>query len=270
MVVVRLHDTSFRYPKQQTLVLRDVSLRIHSAEDIALVGHSGAGKSTLARVMARLLKPQHGTVSVRSPHGEHGRVGLVFQNPETQMVGLTVEEDIAFGAGNLGLDEKTLYSRVDEALHICNLTAMRHRPMNTLSGGEKQRVAIAAALAMQPACLILDEATAMLDQPARIALNEALANIRQQLGIALIKITHSLDEAIQADRIIVLSQGRVVADGKPWNVLWNPEQLAVWHLNAPQLYELARPFVAAGFIECQYVRTPKELANAVWAYISSK
>lgn len=270
MTIVELRNTSFQYPKQQFPALQHISLRIQSAENIALVGHSGAGKSTLARIMAGVLQPRHGTVTVHSSHGNPGRVGLVFQNPETQIIGLTVEEDVAFGAGNLSLDEKTLRLRVEEALHICNLLEMRNRPINTLSGGEKQRVAIAAALAMQPTCLILDEATAMLDQPARTALNEALANIQRQLGIALIQITPSLDEAVQADRIIVLYEGRIVADGAPWDVLWNPERLAAWRLNVPQLYKLARPFVEIGFEKCKYIRTPEELANTVWAYISNK
>lgn len=270
MAVVELIDVHYTYPQGDSSVLRGVSLSMEPGEEITLVGHGGAGKSTLARVMAGLLTPSQGLIRITAPHGESGRAGLVFQNPENQLVGLTVEEDVAFGPGNLGLGQKVIAERVAEALDVCGLTRMRERSLATLSGGEKQRVAIAGALAMHPTCLILDEATAMLDQPSQDELNRALQHVKERLGIAIVRITHSLDEALLADRVAVLFGGTIVATGQPWDVLWDPEQLATWGLAVPSLYRAARQFVDSGMPECRSVRTPKELAAAVWPYISKK
>lgn len=266
---VELVDVHFTYPRATAPVLRGVNLTLAAGEEVALVGHGGSGKSTLARIVAGLLRPQRGLVRVVTAAGEPGRVGLVFQNPENQLVGFTVEEDVAFGPGNLALAHAEVARRVDEALAVCGLTAMRRRPLATLSGGEKQRVAIAGALAMHPACLILDEATAMLDRPSRDELNAALRRIKEELGIAVLRITHSLNEALQADRVAVLFAGTIVASGEPWEVLWDPEQLSAWRLAVPPLYQAARRLAAAGLPECRRVRTAKELAAAVWPSFST-
>lgn len=269
MKVVEVTDLYFTYPKASTPVLRGVSFSLRAGEEVALVGHGGAGKSTLARLISGLLIPTQGSIVVRDAAGA-GRVGLVFQNPENQLVGLTVEEDIAFGPGNLGLPTHEIARRVDEAVAVCGLSGMRERPLSTLSGGEKQRVAIAGALAMHPTCLILDEATAMLDRPSQDDLNSALKRIKDELGIAILRITHALNEALYADRVLLLADGVIAAEGDPWDVLWDPEKLRELRLSVPPLYEAARLFVAADILESRQVRTPKELAATVWPCISKR
>lgn len=269
MAVVEVSDLHFSYPKVSTPILRGVSFQLQAGEEVALVGHGGVGKSTLARLIAGLLTPSHGTIRIEGPQGSK-RAGLVFQNPENQLVGMTVEEDVAFGPGNLGLDTNEIVYRVDQALAVCGLTSMRERPLATLSGGEKQRVAIAGALAMHPACLILDEATAMLDQPSQDQLNTALNRVKENLGIAILRITHALNEALHADRVLVLFDGFIVADGRPWDVLWDADQLSRWRLAVPPLYQAAHRFTSAGIADCRQVRTPKELATTIWPWISKK
>lgn len=268
-MAVELIDVHFTYHNGNAPVLRGVHFTLQPGEEVALVGHGGAGKSTLARLLAGLLVPTRGTVRVTQSSGQPGRAGLVFQNPENQLVGLTVEEDVAFGPGNLGLSQPEVAYRVDQALSVCGLTEMRERPLATLSGGEKQRVAIAGALAMHPTCLVLDEATAMLDQPSQDELNRALRRVKEELGIALLRITHALNEALQADRVAVLFDGAIVANGQPWEVLWDPVQLAAWRLSVPPLYRAAHRLVAADMPQCRQVRTVKELATAVWPSIST-
>lgn len=268
MAAVQLTDITYTYPGTTVPALSGVSFAIARGEEAALVGRGGAGKSTLGRVLAGLLEPDDGTVSITDTDGLPGRVGLVFQNPENQLIGLTVEEDVAFGPGNLGWPHGQIAQHVSDALAVCGLTAMRTRSVATLSGGEKQRVAIAGALAMQPTCLVLDEATAMLDRPSQQALNAALLNVKHQLGIAILRITHALDEALPADRVVVLHNGSIVANGHPWDVLWDADELAVWGLAPPALYKAARPLVDAGMHRCRQVRTAEELAHAVWPYIS--
>lgn len=269
MAVVEISDVHFTYPKSQGAVLSGVTFSLQAGEEVALVGHGGAGKSTLARLIAGLLTPSRGAVQVHGGDG-HRRAGLVFQNPENQLVGLTVEEDIAFGPGNLGLGSSEIAQRVDEALTVTGLIHMRERPLATLSGGEKQRVAIAGALAMHPACLILDEATAMLDQPSQDELNQALGRVKQELGVTILRITHALGEALHADRVLVLFDGTIAASGDPWDVLWDPEQMSQWRLAVPPLYHAARRFAAAGASTSRQVRTPKELASAIWPWILGK
>lgn len=269
MTVLEAKDLEFSYPNMHAPVLRGVSFSLQAGEEVALVGHGGAGKSTLARLLAGLLTPSRGSITVKGTDGT-GRVGLVFQNPENQLIGLTVEEDIAFGPGNLGLSAQEIRRRVDEAIVVCGLEALRQRPLATLSGGEKQRVAIAGALSMHPTCLVLDEATAMLDQPSQDELNRALQRVKERLGIAVLRITHALNEALTADRVLILTEGRIVAEGAPWDVLWDPVTLQEWRLAVPPLYRAARHFVEANLTGCRQVRTPKELASTLWPWISRK
>lgn len=269
VAAVQIVDVAYTYPADDAAVLSGVSLRIEAGEEIALVGHGGAGKSTLARLLSGLLTPTAGRIYITQADGKPGRVGLVFQNPENQLVGLTVEEDVAFGPGNLHLTQPEISARVDEALAVCGLTHMRERSLSTLSGGEKQRVAIAGALAMHPTCLVLDEATAMLDQPSQDELNRALHRVKDRLGIAILRITLAREEALHADRVAVLYKGSIVACGDPWDVLWNPDRLDAWGLALPTLYRAAHQFESAKVPDCRRVRTPKELAAAVLPYIPS-
>jgi energy-coupling factor transporter ATPase len=203
-------------------VLRGISLAIQPGEYVAIVGPNGSGKSTLARHFNGLLRPTAGRVRVagrdtRDPANTRAiraAVGMVFQHPESQMVATIVEEDVAFGPENLGVPHDELRVRVREALDMVGMWAERERPPHLLSAGQKQRVAIAAVLAMRPACLVLDEATSMLDPEGRDAVAGIIAELRRR-GTAVIAITHLMNEAARAERIIALAGGAVLLDGPP-------------------------------------------------------
>jgi energy-coupling factor transporter ATPase len=221
-------------------VLRGISLRIDAGEYVAVVGPNGSGKSTLARHFNALLRPTSGRVLVdgldtREP--AHTRtiratVGMVFQHPESQMVATIVEEDVAFGPENLGVPHAELRGRVREALELVGMWDARGRPPHLLSAGQKQRVAIAAVLAMRPACLVLDEATSMLDPEGREAVAAIIAEVRRR-GTAVVAITHLMNEAARADRIVVLHNGAVLLDAAPRDVFARADRLRDVGLDLP-------------------------------------
>lgn len=227
-------------------VLRGVSLRIDPGEYVAIVGPNGSGKSTLARHLNALLRPASGRVLVagldtRDPahtRAIRGTVGMVFQHPESQMVATIVEEDVAFGPENLGVPHAELRVRVREALELVGMWGARGRPPHLLSAGQKQRVAIAAVLAMRPACLVLDEATSMLDPEGREAVAAIIAEVRRR-GTAVVAITHLMNEAARADRIIVLAGGAVLLEGPPRRVFARAEALRDVGLDLPPVTAVA-------------------------------
>jgi energy-coupling factor transporter ATPase len=229
-----------------TPVLRGVSLAVSSGEHLAIIGPNGSGKSTLARHLNGLLRPTAGTVRVegmdtRDP--AHTRairrtVGMVFQHPESQMVATIVEEDVAFGPENLGVPYAELRRRVREALELVGMWEARDRPPHMLSAGQKQRVAIAGVLAMQPACVVLDEATSMLDPRGRIEVGQIVADLRRR-GTAIVSVTHLMNEAAIADRVIVLHQGTVRLSGTPREVFAHPDRLREIGLDLPPVAVLA-------------------------------
>lgn len=228
------------------LVLRGVSVNIDPGEVVAIVGANGSGKSTLARHLNALLRPTAGRVVVagldtRDPghtRAIRGTVGMVFQHPESQMVATIVEEDVAFGPENLGVPRADLRARVREALELVDMWTHRDRPPHLLSAGQKQRVAIAAVLAMRPACLVLDEATSMLDPEGREAVARIVAELRGR-GTAVVAITHLMSEAARADRIIVLAGGAVVLQGSPRHVFAQAERLRDVGLDLPPITDVA-------------------------------
>ncbi len=227
-------------------VLRGVSLAVYPGEHLAIIGPNGSGKSTLARHFNGLLRPTAGTVHVggmdtRDP--AHTRairrtVGMVFQHPESQMVATIVEEDVAFGPENLGVPLAELRRRVREALDVVGMWGARDRPPHLLSAGQKQRVAIAGVLAMQPACIVLDEATSMLDPRGRTEVAQVVAELRRR-GTAIVSITHLMNEAAAADRIIVLHRGMVHLTGAPREVFAHPDMLREIGLEVPVVALLA-------------------------------
>jgi energy-coupling factor transporter ATPase len=227
-------------------VLRGVSLAVHPGEHLAIIGPNGSGKSTLARHLNALLRPAAGTVRVggmdtRDP--AHTRairrtVGMVFQHPDSQMVATIVEEDVAFGPENLGVPYAELRQRVREALELVGMWEARDRPPHLLSAGQKQRVAIAGVLAMQPACVVLDEATSMLDPRGRAEVGQVAAELRRR-GTAIVSITHLMNEAAAADRVIVLHQGQVRLAGTPREVFARPDLLRGIGLDLPPVAVLA-------------------------------
>ena len=227
-------------------VLNDISLDIFKGEFVAVLGHNGCGKSTLAKLCNAIYEPDEGSVTVNgipSDSEENGdairrTVGMVFQNPDNQIVATIVEDDVAFGPENLGVEPKEIRRRVDEALKCVNMYEMREREPHKLSGGQKQRVAIAGVIAMQTECIIFDEPTAMLDPMGRLEVMQTIQRLNKELGITIVLITHFMDEAVNADRVIVMDNGRIIDDGTPRDVFSKTDFLREHGLDVPQSTEL--------------------------------
>ncbi len=234
------------HPGNGRHVLQGISLCVFPGEHLAIIGPNGSGKSTLARHLNALLRPTAGTVRVRGMDTRdpaHTRairqtVGMVFQHPESQMVATIVEEDVAFGPENLGVPHVELRRRVREALEVVGMWEARERPPHLLSAGQRQRVAIAGVIAMQPACVVLDEATSMLDPRGRVEVAGVVAELRRS-GNAIVSITHLMREAAAADRVVVLSEGAVLMDDTPRRVFARTEALREIGLDLPPVAALA-------------------------------
>lgn len=224
-----------------------VSFRVRKGEFVAVLGHNGSGKSTLAKHINAILLPGEGTVYVDGIDTSDGgmlweirqRVGMVFQNPDNQIVNNVVEEDVGFGPENLGVPTKEIWSRVEESLKKVGMYRNRKDCPNNLSGGQKQRVAIAGVLAMRPKCIVFDESTAMLDPCGRRDVLEAVREINEKEGITILWITHFMDEVTQADRVLVMNEGELVMGGKPKEIFSQTDKLKKYHLDVPQVTELA-------------------------------
>ena len=251
--IIKAEHLGFSYPDatpDQPPVLTDVNLEIEAGSFVAILGHNGSGKSTLAKHINALLTPTQGKLWVDGldtslpenllPIRE--KVGMVFQNPDNQIVASVVEEDVAFGPENMGVPPKEIRERVDRALNMVGMYEFREHSPHLLSGGQKQRVAIAGIIAMMPQCIILDEATAMLDPIGRRETIDTIRMLNRDYGITVVLITHHMDEAAQAQRLIVMSQGHVLADGTPKAVFQQVEPLRSAGLAVPEttalLYEL--------------------------------
>lgn len=252
--LIEFNNVSFAYeadeeaPSEKKEALSGVSLDIFKGEFLAVLGHNGSGKSTLAKLCNAIFEPTQGTVSVKGiiPDTEEKAdevrrtVGMVFQNPDNQIVATIVEDDVAFGPENLGIEPKEIRRRVDEALKAVNMYDLRHREPHKLSGGQKQRVAIAGVIAMQTECIIFDEPTAMLDPKGREEVMQTIIRLNKELGITIVLITHFMDEAVQADRIAVMNKGRIIMQGTPREVFSQEEKLSECGLDLPQSTELCR------------------------------
>ncbi|MGE5577662.1 MAG: energy-coupling factor transporter ATPase [Syntrophothermus sp.] len=255
--LIRVEGLTHIYQTRQGQELRavdGVDLEIEPGEFIAIIGHNGSGKSTLAKHFNALLTPTSGRVLVAGiSTSDTGRlweirqkVGMVFQNPDNQIVATTVEEDVAFGPENLGVAPAEIRRRVDEALQAVGMEEyVRHAP-HLLSGGQKQRVAIAGVLAMRPACIVLDEPTAMLDPVGREEVLHTIKRLNQEEGITVILITHFMEEAVEAGRVIVMEKGKIVMDGKPKEVFSQVRRLKELHLDVPPITELAQSLAGEG------------------------
>ena len=227
--------------------VRDVSLDIREGEFVAILGHNGSGKSTLAKHMNALLLPTEGTIwigGMDSRDEDHlwdirQTAGMVFQNPDNQIIASVVEEDVGFGPENIGVPTEEIWKRVDECLKAVGMTAYRKKSPNRLSGGQKQRVAIAGVMAMEPKCIVLDEPTAMLDPNGRREVIRTVRELNRQKGITVILITHYMEEVINADRIIVMDEGEIVMEGTPEEIFSRVEELVRYRLDVPQVTELA-------------------------------
>ena len=236
------------YEKNSAPALSNVDFSVEKGEFVAVLGHNGSGKSTLAKLCNAIYEPTSGTVRVKGIVADNDDkadevrriVGMVFQNPDNQIVATVVEDDVAFGPENLGVEPTEIRRRVDEALKAVNMYDHRHREPHKLSGGQKQRVAIAGVLAMQTECIVLDEPTAMLDPMGREEVMNTVHRMNKEMGITVVLITHFMDEAVKADRVVVMDSGRIVMQGKPREIFSRVEELRSHGLDVPQSTELCR------------------------------
>ncbi|WPC09438.1 energy-coupling factor ABC transporter ATP-binding protein [Globicatella sp. PHS-GS-PNBC-21-1553] len=238
--VIEVKDLTFRYFESEQLALNNVSLSINKNEWVAIIGPNGSGKSTLAKVINGLLVPEAGEVYINSlllneesVWDIRRLVGMVFQNPDNQFVGATVEDDVAFGLENHGVERDEMLARIEEALEQVRMTEYKKSEPARLSGGQKQRVAIAGVLALRPEVIILDEATAMLDPVGRKEVIAAVKAIKEKYNLTVISITHDIDEASNADRIIVMNQGKLVRQDDPYNIFILGDELIKMGLDIP-------------------------------------
>jgi len=240
--------------EETTRAIDDVSLDIRQGDFVAILGHNGSGKSTFAKHVNALLLPTEGTVWISDiPTSDESHIwdirkaaGMVFQNPDNQIIGNVVEEDVGFGPENMGVPTDEIWKRVDESLEAVGMTAYRMKSPNRLSGGQKQRVAIAGVMAMRPQCIVLDEPTAMLDPNGRKEVIKTIHQLNQQEGITVLLITHYMEEVIDADRVIVMDDGKIVMDGTPREIFSNVRELKEYRLDVPQVTELAFELKEAG------------------------
>ncbi|MDD6021090.1 MAG: energy-coupling factor transporter ATPase [Oscillospiraceae bacterium] len=248
--IIDFENVTFRYDEQEENskeVLRNINLSVEKGSFVAVLGHNGSGKSTLAKLTNAILVPQEGKVLVEGidtadedrKNDIRRKVGMVFQNPDNQIVATMVEDDVAFGPENLGVDPKEIRRRVDESLKAVGMFDYRLHEPHKLSGGQKQRVAIAGVIAMQTDCIVLDEPTAMLDPRGRKEVMDTVKRLNRDMGITIIFITHYMDEAVQADRVIVIDDGRIRYDGTPGNVFRHIKEIKKIGLDVPQATELS-------------------------------
>ena len=282
MDMIETKNLAFAYPADegeiQTLALRDVSVSIEKGSFVVVLGHNGSGKSTFAKCLNAVLLPCGGKVYVEGMDTQdeallleiRRRVGMVFQNPDNQIVANVVEEDVAFAPENLGVPTEEIRRRVDAALAAVDMTAFTTHAPHLLSGGQKQRVAIAGVIAMEPACIVLDEATAMLDPVGRQEVLSAVHKLNREKGITVVLITHHINEAKDADRVIVMDDGQVVLDGGPREVFTKVEALRSMGLTVPDTIDLLDRLRRDGVAVPPDALTVEECADAIAAALGKK
>ncbi len=274
--LIEIQNVSYAYEDAAAKALNNVSLTINDGEFVAVVGHNGSGKSTLAKHLNALLLPTEGkvlvdgmdtadeadTLSIRQ------RVGMVFQNPDNQLVTTIVEEDVAFGPENIGVPGNEIRTRVDRALAAVGMEKYAHSAPNMLSGGQKQRIAIAGMLAMQPKVLVLDEATAMLDPKGRRDIIDLVTKLHRENGITVVMITQYMEEVIGADRVAVMSGGELILEGTPKEVFSQDELLHKHRLDVPVMQQLANRLNARGANLPKSILSVEEMAQAICLSLS--
>ena len=251
--------------------VNDVNLDIEAGDFVAVLGHNGSGKSTLAKQINALLIPSEGTMWVddmdtaKEPElwKIRQRAGMVFQNPDNQIIGTVVEEDVGFGPENMGVPTDEIWKRVDDSLKKTGMTAYRYQSPNKLSGGQKQRVAIAGVVAMRPSCIVLDEPTAMLDPNGRKEVLEAISELNKKENVTVILITHYMEEVIHANKVYVMDGGNVVMQGTPREIFSQVETLKKYRLDVPQVTLLAHELHKAGVDIPEGILTKEELVGAL-------
>ena len=270
--MIAAKDVRFRYTPENPYAVDGASMTIRKGEFVAVLGANGCGKSTLAKHFNAILLPESGTVTVEGMdtrdesqlYDIRQTVGMVFQNPDNQIVATVVEEDVAFALENLGVPPAEIRARIDEAMQMSGIYRHREKAPHKLSGGQKQRVAIAGVIAMRPDCLVLDEATAMLDPRGREKVMETIHHLNKDFGITVVSITHYMEEAAQADRVLVMSEGHVVMEGTPKEVFSQTEKVRSLRLDVPQAAELRDELVKAGLNLPEGIITEDECAAALY------
>lgn len=260
--------------KEFVSAIQDITMEIDRGEFVAILGANGSGKSTLARHLNALLIPTEGTVWIDGQDTRNEEVllkirqsvGMVFQNPDNQIVSSIVEEDVGFGPENLGIPTQEICCRVDAALQDVDMEQYRLYSPSHLSGGQKQRVAIAGVLAMKPACIVLDEATAMLDPLGRREVLEAVHKFNREEGITVILITHYMEETLDADRIFVMNQGKIAMEGTPEQIFVQEQRLKEYGLLVPQIIELANQLRREGIQLPSAILTMEDMVDAICQY----
>ncbi len=268
--LIRFCDVSYRYESDNEtplpLAIKNINIDIKKGEFVAILGHNGSGKSTIAKLSNAIILPESGKVFVEGmdtadeslEYDIRQKVGVVFQNPDNQIVATIVEEDVAFGPENLGIEPKEIRQRVDDALKSVGMYEYRLHEPHKLSGGQKQRVAIAGVMAMQTDCIVLDEPTAMLDPKGREEVMKSLLRLNKELGKTVVLITHYMDEAVKADRVIVMNSGNVVLDGTPREVFAHEDIIENAGLELPDSAKLALMLKKNGVSLPDGILTPDE------------
>ena len=277
--IIEIKNVSFVYPDEMDsdhLVLDDVSLEIEEGSFVAILGHNGSGKSTLAKLLNAIHTPTQGSISIDGMDTKEPKnlfpirstVGMVFQNPDNQLVASVVEEDVAFAPENLGLPPEEIRVRVDTALKLVDMYHLRDHAPHLLSGGQKQRVAIAGVIAMEPRCIVLDESTAMLDPVGRKEIMKTIRHLNETMAITVILITHHMDEAAVADRLLVMSGGHVIDDGPPKKVFQNLQGLKDAGLSPPETVQLLHQLQSEGLELPLDAISEEECAQALYNLLS--
>ncbi|MEG1509681.1 MAG: energy-coupling factor transporter ATPase [Clostridia bacterium] len=274
MEVIKLSNVSYTYKQaegEDILALKNISLTINEGEFIAVIGHNGSGKSTFARVLNGLRLPTAGDVWVYEKNTKDKKeiyeirknVGMVFQNPDNQMIATIVEDDIAFGPENLGLPREEIIKRVDYALKTVGMEEFRHATPFKMSGGQKQRIAIAGVLAIMPKVIVFDESTAMLDPQGRTEVMRVAKELNKKYNITIIHITHFMDEVLQADRVLVMNEGEIVADDTPTNIFAQTEMIKKINLSIPFVTDIALTLKELGINVADNITSEEELVESL-------
>ncbi len=260
--IIKIKNAVYAYPGQgeELPALRGISLEIEQGSFVAVIGHNGSGKSTLAKLFNGIIVPDSGSVTVDGMDTKDDEklldirrtVGMVFQNPDNQLVASVVEDDVAFAPENLGYPQAEIRRRVDEALKAVDMYDYRLHSSHLLSGGQKQRVAIAGVIAMRPRCIVLDEPTAMLDPAGRLEVMDTVKRLCRESGITIILITHHMSEAVDADRIVVMTDGEIKAQGAPSEIFSRVEELKALGLTVPDTTELLYSLSLGGMKRLDY------------------
>ncbi|MEH7437919.1 energy-coupling factor ABC transporter ATP-binding protein [Neobacillus drentensis] len=269
--IVSLKEVSFQYEGQERYALNNVTFDIYEGEWLAIVGHNGSGKSTMAKLLNGLQFPQKGEITVcgiglneETIWDVRKKLGMVFQNPDNQFVGTTVQDDVAFGLENHGIPRDEMVQRVEDSLKKVKMDKFLYQEPHHLSGGQKQRVAIAGVLALRPSIIILDEATSMLDPRGREEVLETVRVLKEEKSLTVISITHDLEEAAKADRIIVMNKGEVFREGVPEEIFSMDEQLIQLGLDIPFSVKMSKAFRQKGIDLSKHYLSEEELVTELW------